>query len=449
MFNKFLACISSFTCGILFSWPSQSIPIMISDDYPVDITLDEASYITVLPPIAAAISGIFFSKIMNSIGRKYSLLFICVPQLLSWILIAVANSIYIFYISRILAGIGDACAFSVLPAYVAEISTPKVRGMWGNVMVLSIYTGQLLINIVGSYCSIRDTAYIFISLPVIFAIVFSFMPESPYYQIMKGKEEEARETLKKLLRQEDVEDDLKQMVFDVKRQISEPGKFKDLFVISSNRKALLVAAFIRGAQQFGGISSFAVYSQYIFEQANIGIDPNTAAIVYNLMILVTNFIFTFTLDKLGRRLAMIISCFGCTIVLAMLTIYFWLATVLDLSDINWFPVFGMLLYVVFYAIGLGIVPTLILGELFSASIKGHGLCVMNIIFAVYVSSSTKLFQALSSMYGMHVPFLFFAICLFFSTIISFYVVPETEGKTLEEIQQSLKGNKTNDSNTNK
>lgn len=448
-FNNFLACISSLTCGVLFSWPSQSIPIMISDDYPVDITLDEASYVTVIPPIAAAISAIFYSRIMNTIGRKYSLLFICVPQLLSLILIAAANSIYIFYASRILAGIGDACAFSVLPAYVAEISTPKVRGTWGNVMVLSIYAGQLLINIVGSKFSIRHTAYIFISLPIIFAIVFAFMPESPYYQIMKGKEEDARKTLKKLLRQENVEEDLNQLVSDVNRQISEPGKFKDLFIISSNRKALLVAGFIRGAQQFGGISSFAVYTQYIFEKANIGIDPSTAAILYNLTILVTNFIFTFTLDKLGRRLAMIISCFGCTIILSMLTIYFWLATVLDLSDINWFPLFGMLLYVAFFAIGLGIVPTLILGELFSASIKGHGLCVMNVLFSIYVSSSTKLFQSLTTMYGMHVPFLLFSICLFFSTIISYYVVPETKGKTLEEIQQSLKGNETKDSKTNK
>lgn len=438
----FLANIPSFLCGVLFSWPSPSIPILISEDYPIKITLEEASYLTVIPPICSAIAGIFCSRIMNVIGRKYSYLLVAVPQLSAFIMIACANSIYVFYASRVAVGIADGFIYAILPVYIAEISTPKVRGSWGNTLCFLIYSGILLINVVGAYCSIKNTAFIFGVFPILFFIAFYFVPESPYYSLIKGRREEAEITLKKLLQKENVDEEIKQLESDVSRQISESGRLKDLFIIDSNRKALIVSIFTRGAQIYTGTSAYAVYTKYFFEISGSGLSASYSSIVYTGLLTGTNFFAACVLDKVGRRMAMILSSLACAIALLSLGIYFAIVhfTDIDLNFIKWFPVFCMLVFVIVYSLGLGIVPTLLLGEIFSASIKAHAMGIINIVFCLYVSTSTKLFQYLTSSFGLYSPFLFFGFCCSVSSILSVYVVPETKGKTLEQIQQDLKGN---------
>lgn len=384
-----------------------------------------------------------FSVIMNKIGRKYTILCIAVPHLIAWITTALADSIYMFYISRVFNGIGDAGIFTALPAYVGEISTPKVRGFWGNLATIGIYLGEFLINLIGSFLSIKETAYLCSVLPILFIILFAFMPETPYYLLMKGKEEEAKTSLQKLRMKKNVDGELKQLQLDVMRQVSEPSGFKDLFTIDSNRKALLICSFCRFAQQFSGISSFVVYNQYIFKQTGMDIDYKTSSNIFIGTMFLCNFLACFTLDKLGRRMTMITSCAGSTVVLLTLIIYFYLIeyTDVDLSLINWYPILGMLLYTIIYSLGLGIVPTLLLSEIFSTSVKGHALTLMNFGFGIYASSSTKIFQILTTHFGLVGPIILFTFCCFFSTIIFYLYMPETKGKTLEEIQQTLKGNR--------
>jgi MFS family permease len=156
---------------MLFSWSSPSIPKIVEDKVNYNISLDEASYFTVLPPIGAIVSSFLFAKLNDTIGRKYSLLLIAFPHIISLILIANAKSVYVFYVSRFITGLGDSCLFASLPIYVGEISTPKVRGTWGNLMTFLIYLGQLSINVIGSYTTIATAAYICLVFPIFFYVL--------------------------------------------------------------------------------------------------------------------------------------------------------------------------------------------------------------------------------------------------------------------------------------
>lgn len=439
-----LGCIAAIGSGTLFVWTSPAIPKIIDDKVNYNISLDEASYFTVLPSIGAICSSVLFAYLSDAIGRKTTLLLIVIPQATAFLLMANARSVYLFYIARFISGFSDSCIFTSLSMYIGEVATPKVRGTWGNLMTFSLYFGQVLMNIIGSYRSIPEASYICLCFPILFFCAFIFMPESPYFYLIKGHDKKAYKSLQKLRRKSNVDEELSKLKSDVDRQMSESGTWKDLFTITANRKALYAALFLRASQQFAGIACFGQYTQYIFEQSGGDFSPSTSAIIFSSLCWIFNFIACFTLDKFGRRTSYIYSLLFSGISLSIATVYFTLQkfdTNINLQPVNWIPLASMISYVFFYSFGIGIIPTLMMGELFSASIKSKGLQVTNIIFGVMVSSITKLFHLLDSSFGLFAPYLFFSVGCFVSTVLAFYFVPETKGKTLEEIQQSLQKRK--------
>ncbi|KAF2904106.1 hypothetical protein ILUMI_02059 [Ignelater luminosus] len=445
IFGVFTVFLAAFTSGIYFSWTSPAIPILISNSTHLKtiMTLEEASYFTVIPAVASAVTSPIMAILIDVFGRKPILMFMAVPHLLAWILIITAENTYVFYISRFLSGIADAVLFNAGATYIGEIAIPSVRGSWGNLLVLGIYFGQLLVNIVGAYHNIRTTAYIFISIPIIYLFLMLLLPETPYFLLMKKQEAKARESLQILRWTNNVEDELVALTNDVNRQVSESGTFKDIFTIPTNRKALLLSIAIRGAQQLSGLPAFAMYTQFMFQQAGGDISASTSAIIYNALLCFLVSAFAFFVDRFGRKPLMTFSSFACGVILLIEATYFCVDQhqIIDTTNLKWMPLTGMLAYIVVCSSGLGILPTLMLSELFSASIKSKALCVLHICFSIYILSVSKLFQVLTSSFGLYVPIYLFSFCCFLSTIFSYYCMPETKGKTLEEIQQILKGHK--------
>nr|CAI5870541.1 unnamed protein product [Callosobruchus analis] len=157
-----------------------------------------------------------------------------------------------------------------------------------------------------------------------------------------------------------------------------------------------------------------------------------------------NFVASYTSHFLGRKKSQIYSLLLCSFALAPLTAYLYVLHFnpeADLSNWQWVPLTCMSGYIIFSAFGVAIIPSLMLGELFSTSIKAKGLTVLIMQLGALLFSANYLFYYLKSTYGMYAPFMLFTVCSLFSSGLAVYLVPETEGKTLEEIQQGLKKNK--------
>ncbi|KAJ8930540.1 hypothetical protein NQ314_016653 [Rhamnusium bicolor] len=203
---------------------------------------------------------------------------------------------------------------------------------------------------------------------------------------MKGRFEEAKESLRRLRGKENIDDDFLSLKADVERQISESGTWKDLFTINSNRKALLAGLFLRISQQLGGMSVFGVYTQYIFEKAGGSLSSAASTMIFTGLCLVLNVAAGFTVERFGRRISYIGSLILCSIVLFIESTYFYIDQFqpeLDLSTLNFIPVAGLFLYIIFSSFGISIIPTLMLGELFSASIKAKGLTILSLSLAFF------------------------------------------------------------------
>ncbi|KAF2879390.1 hypothetical protein ILUMI_26785 [Ignelater luminosus] len=327
-----------------------SIPQLVAANL---TSLEEASYLTVIPTISMTITAPLFSTLIDAIGRKNCLLLVAVPQFIAWILTALAENIWIYYLATFFSGIGNAASYTIIPVYVCEIAEPTVRGTWG------------------AYNDIKTAALICGCLPIIQILLFFYVPESPYYLLMKGRDDEASKTLTILRWRTNVEKEVLTLKEDVARQISESGTMKDLFSIISNRKALIMCVGMRIAQQFSGLSAFEMHTQYLFQQAGGDVSHEISAITVSGTLALSVSLSAFAVERFGRRPLMLFSSLGCALILTVETVYFSINifTRVDVSNFGWLPLVGMLAYMVVCATGLGILPTLISGEVFSASIK--------------------------------------------------------------------------------
>nr|CAH7738823.1 unnamed protein product [Callosobruchus chinensis] len=267
-----------------------------------------------------------------------------------------------------------------------------------------------------------------------------FVPESPYYYIIKHRVEDAKKSLSKLRGKEDVDEDITHIREAIDRQMLQAATWRELFSVKLNRKALLAGIFLRVSQQLGGVASFNIYTQLIFEKSGTSLKPENCSIIYTGICFIFMAIGSFLGDRFGRKKAYITSCFTCGLVLLSEAVYFYLDQEVPSAEIrrfNWFPLAGMISYVICSAFGLGTIPTLMLGELFSASIKTKGLTILTFVFGIMLFVSNNLFYLLKQFVGMYGPFLCFGLCCLVSSVMSFFVVPETSGKSLEQIQSSL------------
>lgn len=427
-----------------FSWCSPAVLILTSDASPIPMSIEDVSMLCIIPPVIAIIASPIIGKLVDSIGRKPVVLLTALLQAASWILIACANSFTTLCVARVLVGITDVGTYTCIPIYVAEVVEAKYRGSLGSVMSVSVYAGQLIINVIGSYASISISALSSLVFPLTLAIVYVYLPETPYYLLSKKKEEEASKALRKLRVNADVDKEMSQLKIAVQRQMSEPARYADLFSSATNLRALLFAIGVRCVHQLSGITAFTHYTQYIFDIVGGNVSPSTSAILFFGIQTFAILFAPYLSVTFGRRKLMIFSCLGCAFSLTAEASYLYCSeyTALELSSIKWVPLVSMLMYIAFFCAGLGVVPGLVLSEVFSASVKGKAVSFMFSFFAVLVILSSKAFQVAVEYWGMFVPFCFFTIACFVNAFLCYYYMPETEGKTLEEIQQMLKSKET-------
>ncbi|XP_074026184.1 facilitated trehalose transporter Tret1 [Leptinotarsa decemlineata] len=439
--HVFQGSLAAFNCGLQLSWSSPFLS-KISKDPRYGISEEEASYFSVIEPATMMITCTLFSILSDTIGRKKTLLIVAIPQLLSWILIATAESVYVFYASRMFAGIADGGMFITLPVYIGEVSSPKVRGTWGNSLLMGLLLGEFSIILMGKYMGVQETAFVSIVLVLVFLILFSLMPESPYLCLMRKRDDDAKQALCFLKWKRDVETDFSSLKSDVQRQMEEQGAWKNLFMIASNRKALIAGIFLRVSQPLGGTLTFVMNPEFIFEKAGVNVNSSLASVIFLAISCFVNFLVVlFSIEKFSRKTIYTISSLFSGIVLVLLAIYFFITEHIKEWNISlpWIPIAGLAIYEVVCSLGMMVIPTLMLGELFSASIKSKGMTVLIVAFGLGVFLANYILFALTRLVGIFGPFLFYGTCCIFTSVFSFQLIPETKGKTLEEIQQSLKG----------
>ncbi|CAG9770634.1 unnamed protein product [Ceutorhynchus assimilis] len=444
---QYLAAITA-NLGIIcsemhYGWTSPSLPILLSGNYTFTISSEEGSWLVVAPLLGAILGAFITGMIVDIFGRKKLVILSSVPFLFSWLFIAWAKSSVLMFVGRFMAGMTDGLSFTAVPMYLGEIAEPKIRGLIASVCPVCIILGILLINIFGSFLSITTTAYVGTIAPILLLVTFIWMPESPYFYLMRGKVEDARRSLQVFRGTEDVQVELERISEAVRKQNDNRGKCMDLLTVKSNRQAIIIAFGLRGVQQLSGTTAIIFYCKKIFEESSDFISPSLATIIYFLVQLILSALASIIVDFSGRRPLLIISITGTAMALFLNGAYLYVkdCTDIDTTSLNFLPLIALLSFVVVFSVGLQTIPLLIMGEVFPTNVKAFALCSADIYYSVIVTIISKLFHWSNDQFGMYVPFFAFGICCVLGLVFILLFVPETKGKTLEDIQRELKGEK--------
>lgn len=340
--------------------------------------------------------------------------------------------------ARAVAGLGMAFSYTVTPIYLGEIAPDEFRSSIGLCMTVFNNIGVLWIYAIGTLVDLWLSSILCSIAPIIFLILYPFVPESPHFLVKKNKIEESKAVLKKL-RRGNVDDEFDAMVDSV-QDISVWGSFKSLCTEVRHRRAIFICVGSFFVSQFTGGVTFVFYAHLIFQRAG-SVSANTLSLIKAVLQLVSSIASAYVVETTGKRLLLIISCIGSSIFMATEGIYFYLHdNGYNVEAIWWLPLVSMILFNMSQVIGVASIPIAFLGELFDADVKSLGVCISKTSLALFVFTVGKVFQILVDGFGNATPFFFFCVMGLVGLVFVIFCVPETRGKSLQDIQYYLEFN---------
>jgi len=417
--------------GLLFGYQTAvvSCALLFLEGH-FDLTTLQQQLVVSTLLIGALIAAILGGSFADHFGRKTSLLVTSLLFLVGTYLLTGANSVLEILTGRFIIGLGIGLASLVVPLYIAEMSPAKHRGMLVSFNQFAITIGILLAYIINYYfSSSQDWRWMFgfAFIPAVLQLIgLYFISDTPSWFISHGKKAKAMEVLEKTRRPKKEEEVLQKTNISRKE-----GRIKELF--NTKVKApFLVGIGISVFQQITGINIVIYYAPRIFQLA--GFATAESAISATLSIGIINVLMTIValwlIDRLGRRPLLIIGIAGMAASLAVLGWSF----LIELEGISYIAVGSVMVYVSFFAISLGPIAWLIISEIFPLKIRGRamGIAVFANWSANYIVSLT--FLTLVEILGTGFTFWFYTTICLLALWFVIRKVPETKGKTLEQIQ---------------
>ncbi|HEX5153532.1 MAG TPA: sugar porter family MFS transporter [Parafilimonas sp.] len=388
--------------------------------------------------IGCVIGAMFAGTLSDKIGRKKMLILSGILFAVSSVGIIMPLSLSWFVFFRLIGGIGIGVASMLAPMYIAEIAPADIRGRLVSVNQLGIVTGILLIYFVNaSIAGLHDEAWnistgwrwMFGSgvIPsIIFLIMLFFVPESPRWLASKERWDEAEDILAKVNGKQKA----KQELVEIKETLNiEVGTFSEIFR-PGIRKALLIGVVLCIFSQVTGINAIMYYAPEIFKSTG---DATGSALMQTVLVGVINVLFTLVaikyVDHWGRRVLLLIGSAGMAVCLAIVGGAFYF----DMAK-GYLVLIAILAYIAFFAISLGPLAFVVIAEIFSNRNRGKAMSVAIFFLWVSVFAVSQTFPMLLSSIGSAYTFWIFMVMSVLAFIFVKKLVPETKGKSLEEIE---------------
>lgn len=380
------------------------------------------------------IGAIFGGIPTDKLGRKKTLIWIGVFYTISALGSALVNDPYTFAFFRFLGGLGVGASTIAAPAYVSEIAPPKDRGRLVALYQFNIVLG-ILIAFLSNYLlrNVGENAWRWmIGVEVIPAIIYTFLvfkvPKSPRWLLLRGKEDEANHILKSLYPDHSVN----AIISEIKASQASHIDKKESIFMKKYRFPLKLAFLIAFFNQFSGINAFLYYAPRIFEEAGLG---ESNALLSSVGIGLTNLIFTIVgvvlIDKLGRKPLMFIGSIGYIISLSLVALAFFL---------NWtgmaVPIF-LFIFISSHAIGQGAVIWVFISEIFPDHLRAAGQSLGTSTHWILAAIIPSLIPFLFVKIGAGIVFAFFAFMMVLQLLFVIFMMPETKGISLEELERKL------------
>lgn len=391
--------------------------------------------------LLGCIAGAMYSgKLSDCAGRKKILMLSAVLFTISSIGTAIAPNLWVFVLFRIIGGMGIGIASMLSPMYISEMAPASVRGRLISVFQLGIVTGILVIYFVNAYIAgIHNEAWnistgwrwMFGSgvIPsIIFILLLLTVPESPRWLASQKKQSEALAILSQINGNTAAQKELN----SINESLKDEAPFSLATLKGSKlKKALITGIFLAVFSQFTGINAIMYYAPEIFKSTGTGTD---SAFIQTILVGVINVAFTLVaikyVDSWGRKKLLLSGISGMTVCLFIVGLAFYT------QQQGYLVLIAILGYIAFFAMSLGPLTFVVIAEIFPTRSRATAMSIATFFLWLAVFLVSQTFPILIGSIGSAYTFWLYTLISVLAFLFIRKSIPETKGKTLEEIEAS-------------
>jgi SP family galactose:H+ symporter-like MFS transporter len=422
--------------GMLFGYDTGVISgaiLFVKESFNLSSTMQELVVSAVL--MGAVIGAVVGGILADRFGRRRMIILAGIIFTLSAIGTALAPNINTLIVGRIIVGIAIGIASFTSPMYMSEISPKRIRGSLVSINQLAVTIGIVIAYLVDyALSAVQGWRYMFgiAAIPsTVLVIAMWRMPPSPRWLMSRNRGNQARDVLEHIRGEKDVTSETEEIRKSLAKQ---KGGIEDLFH-PLLRMALIVGVGLAIFQQITGINTVIYYSPTILEFA--GFKTAGFSILATVGVGIVNVGFTILairlIDRVGRRPLLLIGVAGQIVGLVILGLAFHLHQLASL--VGYIAVISLAIYVASFAIGLGPIFWLMISEIYPLRVRGTAMSIATVANWGLNLAVALTFLTLVSVLGRPETFWLYAVIGVVAWIFIYRLVPETKGRSLEEIEE--------------
>lgn len=430
----FVAVNSGLLFGLNMAGISGAIPFL-QDFYGLnDIALGLAVSSII---IGCLFGSLFAGSLSDKYGRWPMMVLTAVLFMLSAIGCAITSSFWLFVVARIIGGLAVGSASVLAPTYISEISPADRRGTLVTFNQMAIVTGILLAYFIDYALVGYEIGWrLMLAVPFLFGFIFLILlhvsfPESPRWLLKVGQPDKAMAVLEKIGGKAYAENQLNVMqTGDAEKKADAGVHVRDLFR-GRIGYVLLLGTLLAAFQQITGINAVVNYAPTIFQKTGVASDT---ALLQSIIVGLVNFLFTIVavrlVDSSGRKTLLTWGAAGMTVALLYLSFAF------NAGGLG--VLISLLAYIAFFAASLAPVMWVVTAEIYPTRIRGVAMSFSTGVSWVFTLIVVQFFPWMLSNIGGKISFGIFAFFSLAALLFILFFIPETKGKSLEQIEKDLK-----------
>lgn len=370
--------------GVSISWTSPYIPLLMSEDTPLKsgpMTEEQVSWIAAYSNLGGILSTVFSGWLLNTFGRKTTLILSAIPFAFGWTFILFATSYTTLAIGRVLCGLSGSAVFMSVPVFVAEISDNTHRGLLGSIFSLSCNFGIFVGFVISTFSSYYTIPIVIDVLLCLFCVLIVFVQESPRFHKMKGRDEKAIKAFKFYNATEPPSEFTSK---DTDENANDAFNLSD-FKRADHWKPTLLALVIVVLSICTGQFVIITFTKQIFDETGSNISSEYSSIIIAFIQLIGSYVSTLVIERAGRRKLLLFSTTGCGLCLFTAGLYFFLKALgWDTAAYSFVPLISVSVMIFVFAIGVASVPFVVITEILPEKLRGPIFMICMLEFTVSV-----------------------------------------------------------------
>lgn len=424
--------------GMSSGWVAPVLNNLKNSHSEFSLSAEECSWIASAHYITRILAPLPSAVFIHEIGHRLTHIIIAGIYLTAWVFTVTTRSVFFLYIIRLILGTAIGMFETTSSIYIADICSPKIRGIANGVFVTFLYGGFLLSLILGTYFSYKDVALIHTGIALLTLLSTFLLREPAIFLILKGKMEEAERTYYWLRSQKNINlqlefEEIKENALQENSKMSLTELFNSPEVNKSLR-IVFILNFLIFCSGFAAINSFISMTF-----SNTGyFNANEMTIIFGVCQLVSCFISSLVMDRFNRRTLWHTACILGVVSHSGTAILYYVPESKDAPYFEWLLFITLTTYSCVFAMLMLPLASAARGELLPVRVKPFGNCIAVIAGSATGFVTTKIFLPITEAYGIQINFIFFSTICLLTFFYEYFDLPETRGVSLVSIQKSLK-----------